>query len=85
MSDESPLVAENAHLKTQLEAMNERLQGTERLSQLRAWAIDRAVSVFQLYGRADGNVTAEQVLDMAEKFSSYTNGDEVAKIKETVQ
>jgi len=95
MTEITPAYVENLESQIeqaaeQLTSMNEYINGREKLSQLRAWAIDRAVSIYQINRSASSVPTFKEIHDLAEEIVTYANGQAYldlvnAKQPETVQ
>ncbi len=60
----------------QIKDMTEYVKGQERLSQLRAWAIDRAVSIYQINRSASSVPSFADIHALAEQIVTYANGQE---------
>lgn len=81
---------QNAQMQHQLEELGGYVKGVERLSNLRAWAVDRAVSIIQTNRSLSSTPTFDEVHDLAEQLALYAYGVEYQELvenakKETVQ
>jgi len=79
MTEITPAYVENLESQIeqaadQLKAMEEYINGREKLSQLRAWAIDRAVSIYQINRSASSVPSFKEIHDLAEEIVTYANG-----------
>ncbi len=75
----------NQQLHEAYQDLASKVQDIEKLSNLRGWAVDRAVSVFQINRNADKSPSYEEVTDLAEKLALYAYGEEFSRIKEVAK
>lgn len=86
---QAPTEAEK-YLEDLLSRANQRIEGLEeiiakkdKLSQLRAWGIDRAVSIYQLKKDHAEIPSYEEITLLADKLANYAFGED--DVKELVQ
>ncbi len=76
---------QNAQLQHQLEELGGYVKGVERLSNLRAWAVDRAVSIIQANRSLAATPTFDEVHALAEQLALYAYGVEYEELVENAK
>ncbi len=86
------LAKENALLGEQVTSLVDSIRSFDKLCNLRGWAIDRAVSIYQINRNADSFPSAQEVIKLAEQLAQYAYGadfigmnEEAKKLGETIQ
>ncbi len=75
----------NQKLHEAYEDLASKVQDIDRLSNLRAWGVDRAVSIYQINRTADKSPSYEEVVQLAEKLALYSYGEEFSRIREVAK
>lgn len=76
---------QNAQMQHQLEELGGYVKSVERLSNLRAWAVDRAVSIIQTNRSLSTTPTFDEVKTLAESLALYAYGVEYEELVETAK
>jgi hypothetical protein len=75
----------NQELREAYEDLISKVQDVEKLSNLRGWAVDRAISLNQISRNTDKIPTVGEIKAQAEELALYAYGEEFSRIKEVAK